>query len=122
MKYIRLPELLDELETARYLGDGIYRKLVMKYKRIDVLIIDEWLLTTLTQEQAVHIFEIIESRLKTASTLFCSQYAPEGWHEKIDNVQIADAILDCIVHDSYQILLDGEKSMRERHGLRGLFV
>lgn len=32
VKYIRLPELLDELETTRYLADGSYRKLVMKYK------------------------------------------------------------------------------------------
>ena len=108
VKYVRLPELLNELETARYLADGSYRKLVMKYKRLELLIIDEWLLTTLTQEQAVHIFEIIESRLKTASTIFCTQYAPEGWHEKIDNVQIADAILNRIVHDSYKILLGGE--------------
>lgn len=100
VKYIRLSELLNELEAARYLGDGSYRKLVMKYKRMDVLIIDEWLLTILTQEQAFHIFEIIEFRLKTASTIFCSQYAPEGWHEKIDNVQIADAILNRIVHDA----------------------
>jgi hypothetical protein len=29
----------------------------------------------------------------------------------------AEAILDRIVHDTYQFLLDGEISMRERHGL-----
>lgn len=70
---------------------------------MELQIIDEWLLTILTQEQAVHIFEIIESRLKTPSTIFCTQYSLEGWHEKIDNIQITDAILDRIVHDSYKI-------------------
>lgn len=36
---------------------------------------------------------------------------------KLGNGTIAEAILDRIIHDSYQILLDGELSMRERYGL-----
>lgn len=117
VRYIRLPELLDELTVAKNSADGSFRKLIQKYQKVELLILDEWLLTDLTLEQATYILEIVEARLKRASTVFCSQFSPEGWHAKLGQAQIADAILDRIVHDSYKVLIDGSLSMRERHGL-----
>ena len=74
VKYIRLPELIDELALAKYEADGSYRKLIKKYTKIELLIIDEWLLMDLSLEDSVHVFEIIEARLKQTSTIFCSQF------------------------------------------------
>ncbi|MFD1068299.1 IS21-like element helper ATPase IstB, partial [Oceanobacillus locisalsi] len=103
VKYIRLPDLLDELAIAR--GEGTYRKTMKKYKKINLLILDEWLLTPLKETEARDLLEIVEARHQNASTIFCSQFDPRGWHEKIGEITLADAILDRIVHDSYPIMI-----------------
>lgn len=116
VKYVRLPDLLDELAIAR--GEGYYQKLVKQYKKVQLLILDEWLLTQLNDNQCRDLLEIVEARHRVVSTIFCSQYGVEGWHKKLGEGTIADAILDRIIHDSYKILMEGEISMRERHGLK----
>ncbi|MDP3113733.1 MAG: IS21-like element helper ATPase IstB, partial [Candidatus Cloacimonadaceae bacterium] len=101
VRYIRLPELLDELALAR--GLGTFKKVIRQYKSIRLLILDEWLLTPLREQEARDLLEIVEARCQCASTIFCTQFKPGGWHEKIGQETLADAILDRIVHDSYQI-------------------
>ncbi len=114
VKYVRLPDLLNELAVAK--GEGILGKMMKVLKRIQLLIIDEWLLVPLTEGESRLLLEIIEARHKKASTV--SQFAPAGWHGKIGEGPLADAILDRIVHDSYTIMIHGEESMRKKKGIQ----
>src|SRR6056297_3545527 len=50
VRYIRLPELLTDLAMAR--GQGEFKKVINAYKKVKLLILDEWLLVTLTETEA----------------------------------------------------------------------
>lgn len=63
------------------------------------------------------LLEIVESRYKAASTIFCSQFDIPGWLDKLCDPVLADAIYDRIVHDSYSLFIDGSESMRKRKGI-----
>lgn len=121
-KYVRLPDLLIDLEMAR--NEGTYKRVMAKYANPLLLIIDEWLLLKPNENERKDIFELLHRRRKKSSTLFCSQYRAEGWYEQLggNDGPLADAILDRIVHDAYKINIESvdptkDISMREVYGL-----
>lgn len=72
VKYVRLPDLLLDLEIAR--SEGSYKKTMEKYTKPMLLILDEWLLLKLPESESKDIFELLHKRRKKSSTIFCSQF------------------------------------------------
>jgi len=110
-QYFRLPRLLQELSIAR--ADGRYGRVLTAPARTELLIIDDWGLQPLDDQGQHYLLEILEDRYNVRSTIVTSQLPVPNWHEAIGDPTLADAILDRLVHNAYQINLKGE-SMRKR--------
>lgn len=59
VKYVRLPDLLLDLDAAR--TEGNFLKVLSKYTKPLLLIIDEWLLLRLTESESKNLFELIKN-------------------------------------------------------------
>ena len=112
-RYIRMPDLLQLHDEATITVTGVAR-LLKKFESYSLLIIDEWLLNDLTQQQEHFLFELTERRYTEHSTVFCTQYKLEEWHVRLGGGIHADAIIDRIIHNKIQVF-SGDLNMREIH-------
>ncbi len=108
--YIRVPTLLEEIKIAR--ADGTYTSLLRKYSRFKLLVLDDFGVSQISNDDATNLFEIIEDRTEINSTIITSQLPVSQWYDYLNNDTVADAILDRVVHSSHRIELEGE-SMRK---------
>ena len=115
--YQRVPRLFEALALAR--GDGRHARMLKNIARLDLLLLDDWGLSVLTQSQRMDLLEILEDRNGRGSTLVTSQVPADQWHEVIGDPTLADAILDRLVHNAHRLALTGE-SMRKLTGKRSL--
>ena len=110
-RYVRLPDMLMEHDEAS-LTPKSKTNLLKKYCGFGLLIIDEWLLEDISDDEQHFLFELVERRHDAASTIFCTQYRKADWHTRLGGGIHADAIMDRIVHNATWIET-GELNMRE---------
>jgi len=109
--YTRAARLFDTLQTAR--ADGSHLRLMQKYNKARLLIVDDFLIATLSDTARMDFLELIEDRTGSGATVITSQCPVKEWHPGIGDPTIADAICDRLLHNAYKIELRGE-SMRKR--------
>ena len=114
VRYYRASRLFDALTMAH--GDGSFGKLLTQLAKTDCLIIDDWGLDVLSQQQRNDLLEIMEDRHGRGATLITSQLPVSHWHEAIGDPTLADAILDRLLHTATKIQLKGE-SMRKKQAI-----
>jgi DNA replication protein DnaC len=109
--YRRLPRLFEELTLAH--ADGTYTRLLTRLARIDVLVIDDWGLAPLRDQDRRDLLEIFEDRYGCRSTILTSQLATEHWHDHVGEATVADAICDRLLHNAHRITLKGPSRRKE---------
>ena len=114
VRYLRVPRLFDELRISH--GDGSFPRRLSQLAKIDLLILDDWGLKPLTAPDRNDLLEILDDRAGVRATLLTSQMPVAHWHEYLGDPQLADAILDRIVHSAHKVELKGE-SMRKVRAL-----
>ena len=112
--YQRWPRLLEHLYASR--GAGSYLKHLGKLARVKVLIIDDFGIQPLNDQQRKDLLEIIEDRYRTSSLVVTSQLPIRDWHEHIGEPTIADAVMDRLLHGAHKFELKGESMRKEKTG------
>ena len=103
--YRRMPRLLEELALAH--ADGTYTRLLGRVAKADVLVLDDWGIAPLRDQERRDMLELVEDRHGVRSTIITSQLPVENWHDYLGDPTIADALLDRVVHNAHRIKLKG---------------
>lgn len=111
--YFNTTKLFSKLKMAK--ADGSYLKELAKIQRHNLVIIDDFGLQPLDNQNRIALLEIIEDRHNKGSIIVTSQIPVKGWYGVIGDKTIADAILDRLIHQSHRIELLGESMRRKRN-------
>src|ERR1700722_1820890 len=109
--YRRASRLFDELKLAR--ADGTYPRLLARLARVDVLIIDDFAVSPVTDAQRADLLEILEDRYGSGSPIVTSQLDPKLWHDYLADPTLADAICDRVLNNAHRLVLKGPSRRKE---------
>jgi len=111
VSYYNMQKLIQQLVLAR--ADGSILKLLSKIAKSQLLILDDFGLKPLDNQQRLDLLDIVEDRHQNMATIIVSQLPVTNWYDVIGDSTVADAILDRLIHTAHRFELGGE-SMRKK--------
>jgi len=112
--YFRAPRFFQELTVARLKNK--YQTALTRLKKSRLLILDDFALVPITEEQCRDMLEVADDRSGTGSFIISSQLPVKEWYQTFSNATLADAILDRVVHGSYRLELGGPTRRDPKNG------
>jgi DNA replication protein DnaC len=110
VKYIRANRLLQESEKAK--DEGRAYDYTNEMAAYDLLVIDDFGLMDLDIDKCLALFEIIETRDSSKSTVIVSQLPVIKWWDLFGDNTYADACLSRMTHKAYRLECNG-RDMRK---------
>ena len=110
--YFNSARLMDEIKLTKLQGN--YVSFLKKIQNTQLLILDDFGLSPLDQEQRQALLDIVEHKYDQSSIIFTSQIPVQNWHGLIGESTIANAILDRIVYSSHRMELDGDTMRKNK--------
>jgi DNA replication protein DnaC len=104
-RYFRAPRFFQDLTVSRL--QNKYSTLLNRLAKLDVLVLDDFGLAPMTEEQSRDMLEVIDDRAERRPVIIASQLPVDNWYSAIPSATIADAIMDRIIHGSYKLQLTG---------------
>ena len=92
----------------------MYLKYLKKLSLVKVLIIDDFAMNQIQQEDLSNLMDVIEERDQNGPLIITTQIPITKWHQKLPDPTIADAICDRLVHRAVKINLEGESMRKQR--------
>jgi DNA replication protein DnaC len=122
VRCFRMPRLVDELGRAH----AFQRRstFLRSLAKAQLLLLDDFAIGPLSDQSKRDLLEILDDRYEKSATIITSQLEINRWHAYLDDPTLADAILDRVVHNAYQLDLTGEsirklKSQRAKNTRNG---
>jgi DNA replication protein DnaC len=104
--YRRTSLLLSWVQAGR--GDGSHPRRLKQIASVELLILDDFGLTPLSEDQQADLYEIICDRYERASTIITSNRDFAEWPMVFANQLMGSAAMDRLVHRAVKLVIEGK--------------
>jgi len=98
--------MLSHINGGR--ADGTYANRLRKFTKPALLILDEFCLKPLKDQEPEDLYDVINERHEKGSTILTSNRAYSEWPEALGDPLIASAVLDRLAYNSHRIEITGK--------------
>lgn len=115
VRFITLAGLATELMEAR--EEQELSRIINRYRRFDLLILDELGYLALPADAAELVFQVLSERNERGSLILTTNLPFGEWTKVFEDARLAKAVIDRLTHNAH-IIDTGDESWRFRHGLK----